>query len=285
MSKIFSSLGIAALAVAVSTPAAAIVVGGINFGSLGNTVHIETATLAETFVNGVGQSLQGYGLISTVNGSSSYCDVGACSLYYKFSGYTVSSFNGIQVQFTGGVIDIFRKVGAPLNLFDQNSFQNFNTVIGGVGMTPWARLIGHTFSDPIFLGTGVLPTQTLNGEGSLTGASITQNGRGQVDVDTSNAFGLTAVSSYLNGNSIGDNLGGFADIVLTSSSNNFVLNPLDVSGGLANGCSDGTALAGAWCLQGTLNTRGAVALIPEPTALALVGIALAGAGLARRRKK
>ena len=60
MNKIITA-AVAALGIAASAPASAIVVGGINFGALGDTVHIETATVAESFVNGVGQSLQGYG--------------------------------------------------------------------------------------------------------------------------------------------------------------------------------------------------------------------------------
>lgn len=286
MKKLFSALALAA-ATAFSLPASAIIVGGINFGTLGEKVHLEAATLAETVVTGVGQEVKGYGEITTVNGlgNPAYCGSGSCALYYYFHGYTVTSITATKVQFNGGVVDIYYSGSGPLNLLNSSSPTNIGLI---TALTPWVQLTGHSFFDPAF--AGVNPTQTLNGNGTLTGATLSENGAGLLDSNIAvGAFGNAGVAAYLDGNSIPDNLSGaggvngFADIALTTSANNFVLNPVDVSSGFAASCGSSNPVAGDWCLQGTLNTRGAT--VPEPEGLALVGIALFGAGVASRRRR
>lgn len=64
MNKTITTL-LAAAGFAASAPASAIIVGGVDFGALGDApgrTHLETATLAQTFVSGNGQNATAYGL-------------------------------------------------------------------------------------------------------------------------------------------------------------------------------------------------------------------------------
>jgi hypothetical protein len=269
MKKTLMSMAVAASIGLVAAPASAYVVSNIDFGALGDLgMHLETSTLAEQFINpattapGTGSGW-GYGLITTVNGDNDYCASGVCQLYYtvNFTGGTFTS--ATDISFTGTDVNIYYHTGAALNLLTANSPANLATI---QGMTQYAKLTAH--------GLGVA-------NGSLTGATLSLTGTGLLDVDlagSSNAAFAFALDSSL----VPDGVGGFADIAYTESANNFVLNPMDVAGGFARGCSTGQAASGAWCWQGTMNTRGS--LVPEPGTLALLGMGLMGFGLTRRRK-
>jgi len=229
--------------------------------------------------------VDGYGLVTTVNGDSTYCADGSsnCALYFTFS-FPVSGFTASGVTFSSGVMDIYYSANPAINLLGQSSAANIAFI---QGETEWARFNGHTFSDLIFnavdfIGGNLLPdTYVLNGNGTLTGTSLTQNGQGQADVDTTGVFGIASVAAYLDGNSQPDGLGGFSDLVLTSSTNNTVLNPFDIANGSADSCRTASPDVGDWCLQGTLNTRGTTK-IPEPVSLALFSLGLFGIRMSSR---
>ena len=215
--------------------------------------------MAETLVTGPGQQLTGYGVVNTVNGDPTY---GGSNYLYFVLNYTVSSFTPTVVTFNHGTVNLF--LHPFINLLNQSSSADISLIQSG---TSWATLAGHDFNTP-----GV----QLAASGALTGATLSFTGAGLLDVIS----GAPGVFNFLNTNNIGDNLGGFADIAVTTSGNNNVLNTHDNT----TGCTTGRAVAGQFCFQGSADLRGSTN-IPEPGIISLVGLGLLGMGAALRKRK
>lgn len=258
MFKKLITSAVISLGLAVSGSASAVIVSGVDFGNLGNR-HIETTTLAETFVNGVGQTLTGYGQVNTVNGNLLYA--GANRLYFVLN-YTVTSINASNVAFDGGVVTLY--LLPTFNLTGQSSAANIGLIQAGV---TWATLAGHASSPS---------GSELTAGGVLSGANtLSFNGQGLLSVTS----GANGVFDFLNANDILDGLGGVADISVTTSGNNAGLNQFDNT----TGCANGQAVAGQFCFAGSADLRGNT--IPEPGVLALVGLGLLGMGATLRKRK
>lgn len=264
--KLIASV-IAGLSLAASGSASAIVVGGVDFGTTGLTDHLETTTVAETFISGNNQTLSGYGLVNTVNSNPFYA-TGTDKLFFVFDQYLSNSYvnnPGLTpdtVNFSAGQVRVYM---LPFfNMSNQDSASNMTLIQNG---SLWATFNGHGM-----FGT----TDTLQSSGSFTGNTISFTGAGLLDVV---AGGVPSVQAYLNSNGIGDGAGGFADIALTTSGNNAVLNKFDNT----TGCNDGSAQSGQWCIAGSADLRGKTT-VPEPSVLALFGLGLLGMGFSLRKR-
>ncbi len=256
MSKKLIASAVVGLGMAASGSASALVIGGVDFGA-GAINHLETTTLAETYVNAPGQTLYGYGQVNTVNGNLFYA--GGNRLYFTFE-YTVDAFSPTAASFKDGTINVY--LMPNFNLQTQSSAANWAAISAG---TLWATLGGHDMNGTV---------SELDATGFLTGTSLSFAGAGLLDV-MSGVAGIEALDT----NTIGDGAGGFADIALTTSGNNRVLNSNDDT----TGCGTGQAQPGQWCVAGSADLRGDLK-VPEPGSLALAGLGVLGLGALRRRK-
>jgi hypothetical protein len=252
-------------------------IGGINVTP---GAHFETGTVYENFVAAAGHTLGGYGSIDKINGNAAYCTggLGACELTFQFGGFTVTHFNAAQIVFSGGWVNFYVQQTSDAGFTAFNPFASGSDAAAIASATDgdlWLTLAGHTTVAPT--GTfGVVPGtlfSTANAFGPFGSGSDAGFGGGLLSV--ANAGGLA--DAVLDTNSIADAIGGFADMLLTSSFSPFVVpyTTCNVADATANGTTG--------CLAGSSDLRGLV--VPEPGTLSVLGLGLLGLAAVRRRRQ
>lgn len=260
--------GAAALVMAMSAQASNITIGGVTWDpdSLFDA-DIKTDLHEKSIVN-VGDTLEGIGQVSKLNAVNSFC--ATCELTFEFGGFALTSavFNVISGQtdlsFSGGWVNFYvQDTGAG----DFSSYGFGLDKSSAVDGNLWLSLVAHKNTASILGG----PLGSLFGSAEMFGTgSDDGEGSGLMDVINDDMIALDGsllkglANSNFDTNSKADHIGGLADFNFSSS-----FQPLGFT------TPDGYTLSGTAELKGDS--------IPEPSTIALFGLALLGFAGARKR--
>lgn len=243
----------------------AVNVGGLE---LPNNGTFSVASIYENVVTNVGDTLQGVGEVTQINGVAVADLCSGCELTYRFGGYEVTSISATDITFTDGWVNFYLGSGAS------NDFNPFATgssaadFAAATNGTLFLTLAGHAID---------ANGSTFAGTGSNIGTSQPVGfGAGLADVDpTGSMFGNPEgtggiANSLFNTNAISAQFGGNADFQIGTSFSTILLpHPQECPGG-------------PMCVAGSADIRG---VIPEPQTYALLLAGLGAMGFVARRRK
>jgi len=266
MKRKLHALAAAALLTASSYSLAATVnIGGLNV-PVGPVFTV--ASVYENVITEVGQTLEGVGEVTQINGVqiSDLCD--GCELTYRFGGYTVTSLSETEITFTGGYANFYLGFDAENDFNPFASGSSAEDLAAATNGALWLTLAGHQIdaAGNTFAGTGTdIGTEDAVGFGA-----------GLADVDhtglmNGNTAGPGALANdAFDTNAIFAEFGGNADFQLGSSFSAVLLpHPEECPGGPE-------------CMAGSVDIRG---MIPEPETYALMLAGLGVIGFVARRRR
>jgi hypothetical protein len=259
MKKSLLTAAVAALLAGGSGAALAVDIGGLEVPTGAN---FAVGQVYENVVTQVGDVLQGYGKVDSINSFAVGSLCSDCELTYRFSGYTVTSISANEVKFSGGTISFYLGSGAFNNFNTSNAGGSAGDLAEATDGTLFMTLTGHAIDalGNTFIGTGA----------NIGTLFPTGFGTGLADIDLA-AGGIA--NSYFNTNGITAAFGGNADFELGSSFSG--LNPP----------YPGECPGGAACVRGSADFTGNVAAIPEPETYALMLAGLGAVGFVARRRQ